>query len=148
MSASGALIEAAALAEAGARVILKRGSLEVASVVAWRSGRRAGIAFEAAIRISDWMSRQVASHQDRVDQILSELRTESPIPSHPTVVPSQIPAGLSIEAELLVLRGDLERLGTGLITDRALIAGHPEVQLLDASVQRIGRILGQLRRVA
>jgi hypothetical protein len=49
-----------------------------------------------------------------------------------------------LETELAQLRADLSRLGGKLASDPALIASHPEIQMLDVSVQRIDRIIGQL----
>ena len=148
MSASGVLIEAAVLPEPKTRIILKRGSLEAAGAVAWRVGRKAGVAFEAEIHVPDWMSRQVGSHQDRIDQLLTKIRAENPLKPDATIVPSTGRVAPSIESELLLLRSELERLETGLIDDLALIAAHPEIQLLDISVQRIDRVLAQLREAA
>jgi hypothetical protein len=143
MSPSGALLEGAGIAEAGTAVTLKRGSLEAFGVVAWSADLKAGIAFSGPVEIASWMSRKPPSHQARVDEIVAEIRTGHPGPDHLRPAPRTYGAG-SLEAELAQLRADLSRLGGKLASDPALIAAHPEIQMLDVSVQRIDRMIGQL----
>jgi hypothetical protein len=90
------------------------------------------------------MARQPPSHQARVDAIVSEFKTGRPGGGHGQSAES--PAGVeSLEIQLLELRADLAKLGGKLVDDLALIAAHPEIQMLDISVQRIDRMIGQLR---
>jgi hypothetical protein len=51
----------------------------------------------------------------------------------------------SIEAELTALRAELVRLGDGLASDAILVATHPEIQMVDIALQRVDRIIGQVR---
>lgn len=148
MSASGALIESAQLPEPGVRVILRRGSLEAAGTVAWRVDRRAGIAFDATVQVSGWLSGKRAGHQDRVDQMIADVRGAALAAQDRTVRPIARPIHHSLESELLLLRMDLDNLGSALIGDPSLIASHPEIQLLDISMQRIDRLLTGLKRAA
>jgi hypothetical protein len=89
------------------------------------------------------MSRKPPSHQARVDDIVAEIRTGQPGPHHVRPAARTYGAG-SLEAELAQLRVDLSGLGGKLANDPALIAAHPEIQMLDVSVQRIDRMIGQL----
>jgi hypothetical protein len=65
MSRGGALIEGAALPELGAGVTLKRECLEMAAIIIWRSGRKAGLAFEGQVEVADWMARNQPSREAR-----------------------------------------------------------------------------------
>lgn len=143
MSASGALIEAAVLPETGHPVTLKRGHLEADGKVAWRTERKAGVAFGGVVYVVDWLQRQ-ASHQDSVDQKFSQARAEAAAKMSPFPTTCDRPRNIPVESELLNLRADLSTLGNGLICDPILVATHPEIQLLDVSVQRIDRLLARL----
>jgi hypothetical protein len=143
MSPSGVLLEGADLPETGTAITLKRGGLQAAGEVAWKADRKAGIAFSGTVHVASWMSRQPSSHQARVDAIVSDFKTGRRAEEHETPAPS--PGSTSLEAELLELRAGLAELGNSLANDPALIAAHPEMQMLDVSVQCIDRMIGQLR---
>lgn len=141
MSQYGALIEAPAVPEPGTAVVLKRGSLEVAGEIAWKAGQKAGIALATSVNVADWMSRKAGAHQERVDEIVSNLKSGKPSDPVADV------AGKSSDAlaELEALRADLARLAAGLAADAILVATHPEIQMVDIALQRVDRITGQLR---
>lgn len=141
MSQSGALIEAGALPEVGTRISLSRGQLRATGHIAWRADRRAGVRFEAAVYIVDWMSRQGSAGQQRVDAMLAIVKNDAPS-SAAAIAPAN-PA--SIEAELRQLRLELSQLETELIADVIVVATHPEIQTIDISLQRIDRIMTRLR---
>lgn len=142
MSQSGALIEAPELPGVGDRVTLRRGKLHATGWIAWRAKRRAGVRLEATIHVADWMSRQVSVGQERVDALISIVRTNEKVERN-SPVPANGPQ--SIEAELKQLRVELADLERGLIGDVIMVATHPEIQTIDISLQRIDRILEQLR---
>ena len=143
MSPSGALLDGAVIPDPGTTVTLKRGSLEAYGRVAWSADQKAGIAFSSPVEIVTWMSRQPSSHQARVDEIMAEIRIGRRPPDHAGLATEADGAG-SLEMELVQLRADLSRLDSRLANDPALIAAHPEIQMLDVSVQRIDRLLGRL----
>lgn len=143
MSPSGALLEGAGIPGPGSAVTLKRGSLETCGVVAWNADQKAGIAFSGPVEIAHWMSRRPSSHQARVDKIVADIRTGQPSTDGGEPATEGHDGG-RLKTELLQLRADLARLGGKLANDPALIAAHPEVQMLDVSVQRIDRMLGQV----
>lgn len=141
MSPSGALIESSTIPEPGSSVILKRGSLHCVGKIAWKVERKGGIAFETTVRVADWMSRHPSEQQQRVDEVVSLFRSNGR-----TAVDSQTASRAgSIEAELMTLRFDLAKLEADLIGDAILIATHPEIQTLDISLQRIDRLITNLR---
>lgn len=144
MSARGAMIEASVMPKPGYLVMLKRGRLKVGGQIAWAASGQAGLAFSELVSVADWMASRSSQHQGRVDEIVSGYRSATeagsthPSSSYRKCGPPQI------EAELNTLRDDLERLGNGLASDVVLVATHPEIQLLDISIQRIERILRSL----
>lgn len=147
MSLNGALVEGAILPERDSPVTLRRGSLEIAAKVVWAAGRKAGVAFGAPVQVADWMSRNAPTHQARIDDIVRGIRSGigdgegSPVPSAPPP-PSDFP----LEAELKALKEELTQLENGLCGDMEIVAKHPEIQLLDIALQRVGRLLGGLQR--
>jgi hypothetical protein len=142
ISAKGALIEAAVLPQPGSSVVLKRGSLEVSGRVAWAASGQAGLAFGTVVRVEDWMARRAAAHQDRVDEIVAALKAEALQGDRALVPGGDDSRSIDIEAELGLLRADLTKLGDTLATDIILVATHPEIQLIDIALQRIGRMVG------
>ena len=142
MSHSGALIEGAALPDVGERIKLKRGQLQAIGWIAWRAGCRAGVRLGGAVDVQDWMSRQISAGQERVDAMVSIARGEASAGRPVSPVPA---VRLSIEAELCQLRLELAALEADLLKDVIMVATHPEIQTIDVSVQRIGRILEGLR---
>jgi PilZ domain len=145
MSPSGALIESSTIPEPGAGVILKRGSLHCAGKVVWKVERKGGIAFETTARVADWISRHPSEQQQRVDEIVSNFRSNGRSDTCTPVDPQTASRARSIEAELMTLRFDLAKLEAGLISDAILVATHPEIQVLDVSLQRIDRLITHIQ---
>ena len=144
MSASGVLVEGAGLPQRLAAVTLKRGSLQITGEVAWKADQKAGIAFSTTVDVGAWMSRQPSSDQARIDAIVSDFKTGSGAHSGGQAA-EPLPGCNSLETELLQLRADIARLGNSLVNDPALVAAHPEVQMLDISLQRVDRMIERLR---
>lgn len=144
MSPSGALIEGSDLPEPGTAVTLRRGSLAASGEVAWKADQKAGIAFCSPVQIASWMSRQPSSPQERVDAIVADFKTGRQEGEH-RQGPANPPGIGSLESDLRELRADLAQLGEKLVNDPVLIAAHPEIQMLDVSIQRIDRMIGPLR---
>lgn len=142
MSQSGAMIEGAVLPDVGERIALKRGQLHAAGSIAWRVERRAGVKLETAIYVSDWMARLGSAGQERVDTLVALARSDAPKGS---ATPAAGGGTVSIEAELALLRTELTELENVLIGDAIVVATHPEIQVIDISVQRIDRIARLLR---
>lgn len=144
MSPSGALIECADIPEPCTAVTLKRGSLHASGQIAWKADQKAGIAFSTTVQVASWMSRQPSSHQAQVDAIVSDFKTGRRVDGQ-GLAAEVLPGISSMETQLLELHADLAQLGDSLINDLALIATHPEIQILDISVQRLDRMIKQLR---
>jgi hypothetical protein len=143
MSPRGALIEADVLPAPGSRIVLKRGSLEADGIVAWAAQLQAGLTFSAAIRETDWMVRRANAHQDRADEIVAALKSESVGNEMPSAAEGAL-RSVEVETELALLRADLAKLGDALTADVIVVATHPEIQLIDIALQRIDRIMRAL----
>lgn len=144
MSPSGALIESEVLPEPGVKVVLKRGSLHANGCVVWKVERRAGIAFAATVSVADWMSRHPSPQQARIDDLVSSFKSDRRTDIGFSVEANDVSGAASIEAELMTLRSDLAELEAGLIGDTILVATHPEIQIIDISLQRIDRLIAKL----
>jgi hypothetical protein len=141
MSPSGALVEGAALPDQYAPATLRRGSLEAIVRVIWTASGKAGVSFLSAVHVADWMSRTLPSHQTKVDDLMRDIRT-----GQSGVSPcDQAVGGPSMDIELHALRRDLADLENALVRDAAVIAEHPEIQLLDIALQRIDGMIARFR---
>ena len=140
MSLTGALIEGSILPDQSMEVTLRRGSLEAAARIVWRAGRKAGIAFCCAVQVAGWMSRTPPSHQAKVDEIVRGIRGTCHVPASADAHMLSSHGSL-LETELLGLKAELIQLETGLTGDPAVVAAHPEIQLLDIALQRVERLL-------
>jgi hypothetical protein len=138
MSAKGALIEAAVVPKPVHLVVLKRGSLQVSGRVAWSASRQAGLAFHVMVSVTDWRAKRANAQQDQIDKIVSALKSAADPNDHPVPVSISPDRPAAIEAELTLLSAELAQLGNGLAADVILVATHPEIQLLDIALQRIG----------
>ncbi len=148
-STAGALIEGAALPAAGAAIILRRGALEAPATTAWSKAGKAGVAFDGSVEVSDWLPAKDGIKQTQVDQIAFGLKH-----SVQAVAPAAVPtieratSTMAVLAELAELQAQLGHLGDRLAGDTFVLVHHPEVQLLDAAGQRIGRIIKALQTAA
>lgn len=141
MSQSGALVEGSDLPDVGCRAVLRRGPLQASGHIAWRTADRVGVRFDHAICVQDWLPRPSGAGQQRVDDVLARLKGAPNLSG----IPPSGPLPASIEAELLKLRSELGLLESVLIADVIVVATHPEIQTFDIALQRIDRILKQLR---
>jgi len=142
MSQTGALIESALLPRPGTTVKLKRGSLQASGRIVGKAGKRAGVSFTGDIHVAEWMLK-TAGPQDQVDRIVSDFQANR---QSKQAVPERALAPKSdcMRSELDSLRADLTQLGNLLSDDVILVATHPELQLLDISVQRIDQLIERL----
>lgn len=147
MSLSGALVEGAILPKRDEPVTLRRGSLQAAAKIVWLAGRKAGVAFGAMVQVADWMSRAPPSHQARIDDILNEIRSGNGAQEQGSAASATAQMDCQLEVELRALKEELTQLEKGLCADIDVIARHPEIQLLDPALQRVGRLLGGLQRL-
>ena len=154
LSEKGAMVDAKALPEPGASVILQRLEIEMRGVVVWRVEGRCGIHFEAAASVDEWVAGRRApatifGHgQSRVDQIQAALRSGRDIADQEVTVASSPELITDVEArvaeELDHVQRMLDEVAGDLIGDVALVQRHGEaLQRFDNACQ----ILNQLSAI-
>ena len=76
MSQGGALLEGGALPPVGEHLSLRRGELVVSGHVVWRQQGKAGLSFDCAVEVMDWLPSG-SGGQQRVDRTFQELKAGS-----------------------------------------------------------------------
>lgn len=148
LSATGALVEGAVLPPPGSTVVLRRGALEAAGTAVWSDGGKAGLAFSGLLEVSEWLPTKEAKPQTRVDQIAFGLKQARAAGLAAVRAAEEGPSLAALALELAAVHAQLGTLGDQLALDAFVLANHPEIQLLDAAGQRIGRIAAALRAAA
>ena len=136
MSQGGALLEGGALPPVGEHLSLRRGELVVSGHVVWRQQGKAGLSFDCAVEVMDWLPSG-SGGQQRVDRTFQELKAD------PARAPaSRAPAMPSVieKTDLLKLAEGLDVLANLLAEDARIIAAHAaRLQVLDAASQMLRR---------
>jgi hypothetical protein len=159
LSDTGALIEGAGLPEAGMKVVLTRGDLQVAATVAWAAGSRRGVRFSGPTPVNEWTGGKPKPidctglrDQRRVDAIQAEARAK-PVsgrdlraPEGPATQPAAADLDSRLADELGFVQRLLEGLGDELVADLLLIQRHGKsLQSLDLVGQILGHVSAILR---
>jgi hypothetical protein len=160
LSETGAMLEGAGLPDAGTKLILKRGDLEVSATVAWAAGGRRGVRFDGPTPVHEWTGGSKPKplectglrDQRRVDAIQAEARSGAVrglglrgSGAPPAESPAAI-AGLDAKLahELGYVQRLVENLGDELIKDLFLVQRHGQsLQGLDL----VGQILGHVAAI-
>ncbi len=159
LSETGAMLEGAGLPDAGLKLILKRGDLEVSATVAWAAGPRRGVRFDGPTPIYEWTGGAKPKPLDctglrdqrRVDSIQAEARADATMGSalRAAAPASPLPAAIpgldaKLAHELGYVQRLLENLGDELIKDLFLVQRHGQsMQSLDL----VGQILGHVAAI-
>ena len=143
MSPTGSLVEGSTFPGPGTPVDLRRGGLRASGRIVWVDGRRAGITFNSAVHVADWMSRQSNVHQHRVDDAVRAVKLGTALRLSAELEPA-VPQKISVRDELESLRTELGELENTLAGNPALVVACPQIQCLDIALQRIERILSEL----
>ena len=145
LSRSGALIETAVITPAGSQVRLTRASLSVSGHIVWSRENRAGIQFDAAIAVADWLpGGNRPTGQQRVDEMIHACRTAT------TYKPDNLPAPAGMtQAEarnqLLEFRDALNMVAGELASDLAIAVAHPTaLQTIDVTAQKLEKLASLL----
>jgi hypothetical protein len=154
------MLEGAGLPDAGSKLILRRGDLEVSATVAWAAGPRRGVRFDGPTPVHEWtggakprpLDCTGLRDQRRVDAIQAEARADTPTgralraAGPPAPPPPAAIAGLDAKLahELGYVQRLLENLGDELIKDLFLVQRHGQsLQSLDL----VGQILGHVAAI-
>lgn len=140
ISATGALVEGAAIPGSGALVQLVRGGLIVHALVAWSADGRCGLKFSGSIDPQAWRAAPTNSEQQRVDGVVRLVKAGAvplPVPAQP----SETDLGQGLSEDLRSVSELLNRLGEVLAGDDDVVTRHgSSLQHLDIAVQVIGAV--------
>lgn len=140
LSEFGALVEASVLPSPGTDVRLCRGSLAVVGQVVWRRAGKAGLRFNSAITVDDWLPGGRNRDQARVDDIVQQVRTGS-VPAAETAESQSPKNALAGAQELEAIASSIEQLAEALATDQSVIVNHSwKLQQLEVAIQKLRRL--------
>jgi hypothetical protein len=141
MSPYGALIEGPVLPAAGLPVRVSRGSLTVSAIVAWRSGDRAGVRFDSAISLADWLPRGVRTQQQQIDEVVHSHKSGTSAPGMAAAGSLTPKRANDVRNELLELEQTLRRVAEDLAQDMPTCERHlAQIQLIDVAAQRLAAL--------
>lgn len=144
LSSTGALVEGGALPPVSSAIILRRGPLEAIGTIVWSESGKAGLSFSGTVDVSAWLPSKETKRQTQVDEITFGFKQARAVePPSPPVAEGAVTIA-ALVAELAAVQAQLGQIGDQLALDDALLAKHPEVQMLDVAGQRIGRIVAAL----
>lgn len=144
VSPGGALIEGAVVPPSGSRVRLCRGSLSVTAEIAWSGEGRAGLHFESAVCVADWLPRgRGTRHQQCVDEMIQQVRASrlAPVPAGdcPGPQPNRVSA-----VDLTRLTEAIESLARDLVREPAVMRRHMfKLQTLDLVAQTLRKLAAE-----
>jgi hypothetical protein len=134
ISTVGALIDGADLPAEGATVSLQRGALQVGAAVAWRDRAQCGLRFETEVIVANWVRRVEHAGQQRVDEIVSLIRSRSIDEVSDITV-------RRADDSLQLISADLGEISERLAGFTDLVGGCPaDLLQLGAIAQRLNRL--------
>jgi hypothetical protein len=151
VSETGALIEGAGLPDAGGRLVLRRGDLQIGAEIAWAAGNKRGVKFDGPVQTAEWTGGRPPKPLDctglrdqrRVDSIQAAVRTgtyaKERAAESPPMSRKQVDARLA--EELAFVRRMLAGIGDQMIADPALVERHSRgLQDLDLAAQILAHL--------
>ncbi len=104
------------------------------------------MSFAGPVNVPDWLPANYGKRQAQVDQIAFGMKhaVQSATPVVLPAIERETPT-MAVLAELAELQAQLGQLGDQLAGDAFVLAHHPEVQILDAAGQQVGRIIKALQ---
>lgn len=146
ISATGALIEGAAVPRQGSLVQLVRGGLIVHALVAWAVEGRCGLKFSGSVDVQKWRAAPNHAEQQRVDDVVRLVKAGAvPLPIPPLAHhPEQADvegSGPDVSGDLNRVMELLESLGATLASDADVIERHGSaLQSLDIATQVLAAV--------
>lgn len=141
MSRGGALVEGGVLPAEGGEVRLARGSLDVSGTIAWRNRDKAGLKFDFAVCVADWLpAGDRGSGQQRVDEIVYRSRYSGPASAGPPIAcpAAAVTSSYGLAQELRLLSEGLRAAGEALASDPEVAMRYlAKLQVLDLATQRL-----------
>lgn len=145
MSRHGALIEAPTIPPVGSHVRLCRSSLSLSGRVVWIKDGRAGLLFEGAASVSEWLPRKVPPGQQLADRLFQEKREKGNVSKVSRASSAVVEPATVTALEVASLRRAIESLAEDLADDTAVLAKHgPKLQTLDLAAQILGKLAREI----
>ena len=143
LSATGAMVEGAVLPRAGARVRLCRGSLEVFAEIVWSKEGAAGLRFESAVTVADWLPRgRALAPQQRIDEIFHQARVGVSVGS--PLAPAHSSGDKLGALDIMRVKKAIESLAVELASDPDVVERYAsKLQLLDMAAETLRKIATQ-----
>lgn len=144
VSSGGALIEGAVVPPPGSQVRLCRGSNSITSKVAWSEAGRAGLRFESAVSVSDWLpGGSRTSQQQRVDEMVQQVKASNLVPV-PAADCREARSSQVSAVELTRLTEAIESLARDLVSDPEIVTRHMlKLQTLDLAAQTLRKLAAE-----
>ncbi|MGZ8346850.1 MAG: PilZ domain-containing protein [Allosphingosinicella sp.] len=155
LSDVGALLEGVSFPQVGATLMLRRQALQIRGTIAWNSGSRCGVKFDAGISVADWIAgassgKAGARAQARVDDIQAAIRAGHKAQASGPAAAAPAPASAAtdadgldrrIAAELSYVRRLLDDVGEALVEEPILLRRHgAALQAFDIACQILGHL--------
>jgi hypothetical protein len=129
------------LPAAGSPVRVSRGSLTASGIVAWHSGNRAGVRFDSAISLADWLPRGVRTQQQQIDELVYSHKGGTSAPGMAAAGSLTPSRANDVRNELLELEQTLRRVAEDLAQDMPTCERHlAQIQLIDVAAQRLAAL--------
>jgi hypothetical protein len=140
LSSSGARVEGAVLPQVGAPVRLRRGRLEVCGEIVWCEAGAAGLRFESAVTVADWLPRgRSIAPQLRIDDVVHQARVHPSAASPSAAV--DVPPSKPTAIDLMRMKHAIDSLADDLANDPAVLERHgSKLQVLDAAAQLFAKL--------
>lgn len=140
LSEFGALVEAPVLPSPGTSIRLSRGALSVAGTVVWRRGGKAGLKFECAVTVAEWLPTRQGRGQARVDEMVHQVRTGA-APKVDFTAQAAVSPTLTTPQELQAIASSIETVAEALSSDPVVVTQHGwKLQQLEVGIQKLRRM--------
>lgn len=145
LSPSGALIEGTVIPHPGTYVRLSRGSLSVGAHIVWHKEGHAGLRFESAVSVIDWLPQgRAITVQQRIDEVVQQAKAASNEVHSRSSDSFGSQASKLSAVELRRLRLEIQSLAEELAADPAAVERHgSKLQTLDTAAQALGRLASE-----
>lgn len=144
MSGTGALVEGAAIPDAGSSVRLIRGSLMIPANVVWSNGGRCGLKFASVVSVKEWLPAPSNREQNRIDSAVGAMKAGAiplPVGPEPHDATSQFELGLDLRGISKLLDAHCDDV---LCDPQALARFGDRLQNLDIVLQTIAAVADML----
>lgn len=149
MSPDGAMVESTLTASPGTRIKLVRGRLVAEGSIVWTSGNRHGVKFDVEVSVEEWLAGPAKAEQDRVDDIVSLIKTGRLMPqvdgAEPAINTEARQSNEQSATDLKAVVNLIQDLEDDLASSPETLMRHEvKLQNLDIAMQMLRAIAQQL----